>query len=614
MKHLLRASLLVVLALPLQAARGQVSDSLVLSLMDEYHVPGLSLAVVQGDSTSTFGWGYADAEKTANVTPDTPFRLASVAKVLVAATVVTEAARGTISLEENVSFLVPPSGRFSGPITLHDLLTHTAGFDERLVGYGARTPEEMKPLGAYLRERMPARGWPVGEQISYSNHGMALAALAVERASGRSFAEVASRNVFEPLGMHATGFLTRVKHVPPNSAAPLSCDGARCEPVPHFFSHAYPAGLAFSTAHDMSAFITALLHADASGVPLAALIPTRFTNDDRIPGMSYGFFNQRHRGVWFLAHSGTVPGYWSLLMISPEADLGFFFATNGGHAAFGERFRDVLLTALLGPEQPRKPEPAISVDASERAGVYEMTRYSHDTIERFPQVFANSIELFANGDTLKMISGGSLRSYIQIGEELYENTDGTDRIAFGMRRGEPRLFRSSFVYGAGLPVSYEKRPWYRAPGFLNEYVSWLLGVPVLIVLIFWPLSAAAGLHLRRRLGEPRGTPLLISGSVWGLAVLTAVAFATFGLGFVARSNRMLQTGELFFGMPDVLLALAWIPPVHTGLVVAMLALCILAWRKRWWGLTRRLLLTVLIVFFALQVVFLVRWNYLPMSW
>lgn len=123
--------------------------------MDQYNVPGLSLTIVQGDSASTASWGHADAGGTIAVTADTPFRIASVAKVLVAATVVTEVSRGTISLENDVSDLIPRVGRFSGPITLHDLLTHTAGFDERLIAYGARSIDEMKPLGEYLVDRTP---------------------------------------------------------------------------------------------------------------------------------------------------------------------------------------------------------------------------------------------------------------------------------------------------------------------------------------------------------------------------------------------------------------------------------------------------------------------------
>lgn len=50
----------------------------------------------------------------------------------------------------------------------------------------------------------------------------------------------------------------------------------------------------------------------------------------------------------------------------------------------------------------------------------------------------------------------------QTGDALYENVDGSEKLPFGRRRGEPRLYRQTFVYGAGLSVAHEKRAWHRA--------------------------------------------------------------------------------------------------------------------------------------------------------
>ena len=49
------------------------------------------------------------------------------------------------------------------PVTLHDLLTHTAGFEESIVGYAARTPADVRPLGDFLAEKLPRRGWAPGD-------------------------------------------------------------------------------------------------------------------------------------------------------------------------------------------------------------------------------------------------------------------------------------------------------------------------------------------------------------------------------------------------------------------------------------------------------------------
>jgi len=595
-------------------ASAQVTESAIRSLMEEYNVPGLTLSIVRGDSLTNLAFGYADSAGTRPVTPDTRFRIASVAKALVAGTVLSEVAAGTIRIDDDLSGLTRQSGPFRGPITLHDLLTHTAGFDERYVGYAARSSDSMIPLADYLYDRMPPRGWPVGEQISYSNHGMSLAALAVESAANYSFAEVAKSTLFEPLGMLSTSFLRKGEAIPSGAAEPLRCTEEGCESVDHIFSHAYPAGLAFSTAPDMGRFVSAVLSAEREQNPLAALIPTRFKHDERLPGISYGLFNQSYNAFKVLAHAGSVPGYWALLIIVPEKNVGFFFAANGGSSRFGEKLRDELLEDLLGPEILSFVTKSTTEDVSGRAGVYEITRYSHETIERFPQVFLNSITVTTSGDTLQVFSGGRIREYVQTDDALYENVDGSDKIAFGTRRGEPRLFRQTFVYGAGLSVAYEKRAWHRAPRFLNEYVSWLLAAPILLLFLVWPIAAAVGAFRRKRLGiegqKHRG-PSRVALIFVGVSI---ALFTWFGFGFVAMSNRLFDTGEMFFGVPDSLAALTWIPSLHASITLMLALGVILAWRNMWWDLFRRIVFTVAVVSIVLQVIFFINWNYLPIAW
>jgi CubicO group peptidase (beta-lactamase class C family) len=592
------------------AAHAQGSDARIEQLMEEHSVPGLALAVVTAESTFMAGFGTTRPEGGEAVTADTPFRLASAAKVLVAATVLTEVRAGRLDLTADVTDLVevPLDGRYTGPVTLHDLMTHTAGFDERLVGYAARSAAEMRPLGEYLADRMPARGWPAGSIVSYSNHGMSLAAYAAERSAGRPFHEVAATGLFGPLEMTSTSFLSHGGQLPAGLAEPMSCSDGECSLVPHVFSNAYPAGLAFSTGRDMSRFVAALLADEDVPAGIADLLPVRFTNDPRIPGMSYGFFNQIYDGRRVLSHSGSVPGYSSLLLIVPDEQIGFFFVANGGDSGFGNDLRDLVLASLMGEMQADGPVHLRTEDPALRAGTYELTRYSHDTIERFPQVFNNSINVIARGDSLLLFD----ERYIQVDDSLYQLVDGEKLLAFGTREGKPYLFRGSEVYGAQLPAAYERRK--TSTYFLNEYVSWLLAVPVLVMLVGWPILVGLGVVLRRRRSENRPGFHAASLAATLGAVLTTGLFAWFGMGFGARSHRLLQTGEMFFGMPDYLAAMIWMPPAHAVLTVLTTLAVIAAWRQRWWDLPRRVVYSAIVVSFLVQVSFHLSWNYLPVSW
>ena len=71
---------------------------------------------------------------------------------------------------------------------------------------------------------------------------------------------------------------------------------------------------------------------------------------------------------------------------------------------------------------------------------------------------------------------------------------------------------------------------------------------------------------------------------------------------------------MFFGMPDALRRLTWIPVTHALLGAGLAVALAPVWRQRWWDLPRRLAFTLIVAALVLQVSFLVEWNYLPPVW
>ena len=191
---------------------------------------------------------------------------------------------------------------------------------------------------------------------------------------------------------------------------------------------------------------------------------------------------------------------------------------------------------------------------------------------------------------------------------------GEKLLAFGTRGDESYLFRPSDVYGAWLPAAYERRTARESPYFLNEYISWLLAIPVFAMVLGWPALLGLGVFLRRRRGDERRAMEPLPLAVTLSATAAVVLFAWFALGFVARSNRMFQTGEMFFGMPDSLAGMSWIPFAHVALSGILAVALPTVWRRRWWDLPRRVVYSTVLVSLGLQVAFLRTWNYLPAVW
>ncbi|MEZ4587870.1 MAG: serine hydrolase domain-containing protein [Gemmatimonadales bacterium] len=458
-------------------------DSAVVALMRASSVPGVAIAIVRGDSVELHGFGMARVADGAPVDPRrTLFRLASVAKLFVAASAAQQLDRGALALDAPVNRYLD-GWRTADDVTVLHLLTHTAGLDERLIGYAAPSLEKLEPLGEHLRRRLPRQGWRAGELTGYSNYGMALAGYLVERVSGLEYAEYARRALFLPLGMTRTFYRAVPESLAADRASAHRCGGDGCQPLPDLYSHPYPVGLAYSTAADMGRFVRALLGQGPADSVLdprarAELFRERFRNEPTVPGISLGFFNQRHRGLPILAHSGSVPGTSGLLVVAPSRRVGFYFVANGGRSAFGAALRDTLLDRLLPDLATTEPTPAETVALpaawlDRLAGPYLLTRYSHATVERFPMLFGAVVDVTRGGDGVALPMDGGRRRFLPV-DSLHFREEGGERVlAF---RRDPRgrvtdLFAPAPVFGAEYPAALERLAWHDAPHFMNEYLS-----------------------------------------------------------------------------------------------------------------------------------------------
>jgi CubicO group peptidase (beta-lactamase class C family) len=165
--------------------------------------------VKDGEVLFTRGYGKANVEKGEPVLADkTLFRIASITKLFTTTAVMQLAEEGKLDLHRDINTYLTdveiPNTYPGRPLTLHHLLTHSAGFEEHYTGSGARDASDVEPLDEYLSEQMPARVRPPGEVSSYSNYGMSLAGLVVQEVSGVPFDRYVEENVLDPLRMEST--------------------------------------------------------------------------------------------------------------------------------------------------------------------------------------------------------------------------------------------------------------------------------------------------------------------------------------------------------------------------------------------------------------------------
>ena len=181
-------------------------------MMEKGNVPGAALALVDDQGIVwTEGFGYAD-DKKGLVTPDTPFLLCGLSKLITATAVMRAVQEGLVKLDEPITTYLPDftvNSRYEEhpeqKITLRRLLNFTAGI-----------PIEA-PLGNYFEPASAASFedhvrslygcWlvcPVGSSFFHSDGSSDLAAYAVAVAAGKPFAEYLQEKLFDTLKMSNT--------------------------------------------------------------------------------------------------------------------------------------------------------------------------------------------------------------------------------------------------------------------------------------------------------------------------------------------------------------------------------------------------------------------------
>jgi CubicO group peptidase (beta-lactamase class C family) len=155
------------------------------------------------------GYGYSDVARRTPVDPKrTLFRQGSVSKLFTWTAVMQLVEQGKINLDTDINqyldFKIP--ARDGQPVTMRNLMQHTAGFEEYAKDLVSDDPKTALSSETRLKRWTPERIFPPGTTPAYSNYGAALAGYIVQRMSGEPFDAYIERHVLSPLEMSYSTF------------------------------------------------------------------------------------------------------------------------------------------------------------------------------------------------------------------------------------------------------------------------------------------------------------------------------------------------------------------------------------------------------------------------
>lgn len=303
--------------------------------MEQSRTPGAAVAVVIGERVIyAQGFGIANVETNAPVTPDMLFRLGSTTKMFTAASVAVLADQGKLSLDEPIGKHVSGLHPRIAALTAHQLLTHTAGLTDEAPMSG---PHDESALLAAVRAIDGS--WlfaEPGKIHSYSNPGYWLAGALAQEAAGKPYADLLDAQIFAPAGMSRTTLRPLMAMTYPLALGHDVRDGTPVILRPQADNAAtWPAGQMFSSVTDLARLVVALMHEgwlDGKQVLPAPVVRKLMTGHVPRPGgderYGYGLMISHDRGVRIVQHGGSRAGYGSTIRMAPDQKVAVIVLAN----------------------------------------------------------------------------------------------------------------------------------------------------------------------------------------------------------------------------------------------------------------------------------------------
>lgn len=318
--------------------------------------PGCAVGIYQnGEMVHSRGYGQANLEHGAPITPETVFHVASLSKQFTAFSVGLLARNGEISLDSPLQTYIPelPSAL---PVTFRQVIHHVSGLRDqwdllRLAGWrhaDLKTDDDILGLAA----RQTALNFPSGSRFQYINTGYTLMGIAIARVTGMSLRQFAARNIFEPLGMKQTWFHDDYNEIVNGRAEAYSAvEGDALKRNMPAYQTVGPTGL-FSTVSDFarwdSNFLSPVVGDEEFIRSLTA--PVTFESG-HVSNYGFGLIANNYRGLVTAEHAGGDAGFRSFYLRFPAERLGIAVFCNFSEIKPAELARNIADICLEGKFQ-----------------------------------------------------------------------------------------------------------------------------------------------------------------------------------------------------------------------------------------------------------------------
>src|SRR5215813_861037 len=385
--------------------------------------PGCALGVIKdGKLIYARGYGMANLEHGIPNGPKLVYDIGSTSKQFTAASVLLLAAKGKLSLDDDVRKYLPELPAYQAPITIQHLMHHTSGLRDYLTLFSLAgvnfddTTTEKDALDIIARQK--ALNFTPGDEWLYSNSGYFLLSIVIKRASGKSFAEFAKENIFDPLGMKHTLILDNHKKIVPMRTTGYSPNPRGGFQIEMLNFEQTGNGAVQTSIEDLSLWDQNFYEPKVGGKSfLEQMHVVGALNSGEKHGYASGLFIDEYKGLRRVSHSGSWAGYRAELARFPDQKFSVACLCNLGvtnPSALAMKVADIYLAETIKALELKN---AKEVEAKTGAGLTGAVVIAEEKLKDKAGIYRSP----TNGELRRIsLRDGKLRidAFTQISSEL----------------------------------------------------------------------------------------------------------------------------------------------------------------------------------------------------
>jgi CubicO group peptidase (beta-lactamase class C family) len=520
--------------------------------------------------------------------------------------------QGKLDLDTDINtylthFKIPDT--YDEPVTLTHLMTHTAGFEEYVIGLFAKDSDRLLPLGDILAQELPARVRPPGDAASYSNHGTAITAYIVEQVSGMAWDDYVEENILRPLGMAHTTFRQPIpKKLSANVSKGYTYSQGEFHEEPFVYVPLAPVAAASTTATDMANFMIAHLNLGKFGNSRILDVKTArrmhsalFQHAPGVNPMAHGFLDISRNGQRVIGHGGNIIYFHSQMALLPEHRVGIFVSYNaqGGKKA-ARKIYELFMDRYYPSGDIQVSAPAEnSKDRLRRfTGSYFSSRRVH---RRFTKLGAllETVKVTLTEDGVVKTIGTETTRWIETKPLTFRQENGFGTLVFR----EDDKGRITHMFIGDLPYIALERIGIKDSPILHVVLAASAILLFFTTTVFWPFAALIrwrhNVKLNRRTRIPRLAYLL----AWSASFLFTVVAAFFALG-------LRDPNAIVFGIPMWIKAVLVLVILSTIMTAGSFIYMVIIWKSGKGSIWGRVYYTAVMLALSVTTWQLNHWNLL----